>query len=737
MSILNENGILKSKFVWAAGEQKTMNSNLVFCIEVYVERTQTVRAQISAFNLYKLYINGKLVMFGPSRSAKGCFRVDKKSLRLQKGNNEISVLVSAYNVANFSYVKNDPFFAFICEIDGKVYTATDFKCFELDFRVKNAQRYSYQRGFSEYYIQSEDFISWLKKDKKELKTVTVTPPKMLRRGTATPLIKKVNAKCVRKGSVGINEKADLWVNRSIYQVGKFFEGYFKSDLKECLTDAASKFVFDTDKKDAIYGLFDYSRNVTGFVNLKVSVTEDAEIYFMFDEILTDNNVDFKRMSCGNIIKWELKRGEYNLESIEPYTMRYCQIVIKTGKVKIQKVRLTLVENSQAYKLKYKISDVDLQSIMTSAQNTVAQNAFDILMDCPSRERAGWINDIYFSRKCDELFMGKNSVLRNTLENYAYYEKSEELPEGMVPMCYPAEHINGEYIPNCAIWYVIIIAQYFKKHKDKVLQNKIEKQIDKLLDFFKKYENEYGLLENLDSWIFIEWSIAGSKEYVCGVNFPSNMMYYAMFKALYGYDDVKYDFKERANKLKAEIIKRSFNGTFFEDNAIRENGKLQLKGHISEACQYYAFETSVADKESFPDLYHKLSTDFIPERDAEKSYPNVGKPNIIVGLLMRETMLLQNGEIEKALRETKQIYSVMAESTGTLWEKVAPSASCNHGIAGYSAYIIVAALTGYRGYENGKPVFSDNYAKIDCKIDFAGGVSVTVKDGVRRITESVK
>lgn len=737
MSILNENGILKSKFVWAAGEQKTMNSNLVFCIEVYVERTQTVRAQISAFNLYKLYINGKLVMFGPSRSAKGCFRVDKKSLRLQKGNNEISVLVSAYNVANFSYVKNDPFFAFICEIDGKVYTATDFKCFELDYRVKNAQRYSYQRGFSEYYVQSEDFISWLKKDKKELKTVTVTPPKMLRRGTATPLIKKVNAKCVRKGSVEINEKAELWVNRSIYQVGNCFEGYLKDDLKECLTDTTSKFVFDTDKKDAIYGLFDFSRNLTGFVNLKVSVTEDAEIYFMFDEILTDNNVDFKRMSCGNVIKWELKRGEYNLESIEPYTMRYCQIAVKTGKVQIKRIWLTLVENSQAYKLKYNISDVVLQNIMYSAQNTVAQNAFDILMDCPSRERAGWINDIYFSRKCDELFMGKNSVLRNTLENYAYYEKSEELPEGMVPMCYPAEHINGEYIPNCAIWYVIIIAQYFKKHKDKVLQNKIEKQIDKLLDFFKKYENEYGLLENLDSWIFIEWSIAGSKEYVCGVNFPSNMMYYEMLKALYEYDSVKYNLNEKAIKLKAEIIKLSFNGMFFEDNAVRENGKLQLKGHISEACQYYAFETGIADKDSFLDLYNNLSMNFTPERNPEEIYPNVGKPNIIVGLLMRETMLLQNGEIEKALKETKQIYSIMAESTGTLWEKVAPSASCNHGIAGYSAYIIVSALTGYCGYKNGKPIFSENYAKIDCKIDFAGGVTVTVKDGVRFITEHHK
>ena len=732
MGNTNKNGILKSKFVWAKGEQETMNCNLVFSTEIHAERKQNIRVQISAFNLYKLYINGKLVTFGPARSAKGYFRVDKKNVRLQKGDNEISVLVSAYNVANFSYVKDKPFFAFACEIDKKVYTATDFKCFDLDYRVKNAQRYSYQRGFAEYYVQNEDFIEWLKKDKTELKTDSITPPKKLNRGVANPIIKQVRAKCVRKGKVMINENAELWENRSIYQVGNCFEGYFKDQLKECLTDTVSKFVFDAERKDATYRLYDFSRNVSGFVNLKLCVIEDAEIYLTFDEMLINNNVDFKRMSCGNVIKWELKSGEYSLESIEPYTMRYCQITVKTGKVKIQGVGLTLVENSQAYKLKYEISDADLQNIMVSAQNTVAQNAFDVLMDCPSRERAGWINDIYFSRKCDELFMGKNCVLKNTLENYAYYDNSDTLPEKMVPMCYPAEHINGEYIPNCAIWYVIIIAKYFKKHKNKVLQTKAEKQIDKLLEFFKKYENEYGLLEDLESWIFIEWSIAGSGEYVCGVNFPSNMMYYQMFECLYEYDSVKYNFKERANALKKTIIEKSFNGTFFEDNAIREDGKLQLKGHISEACQYYAFDSGVADKESFPDLYYKLSNELTPDRNPEKSYPNVGKPNIIVGLLMRETMLLKYGEIEKALRETKEIYSVMAKSTKTLWEKVAPSASCNHGIAGYSAYIIVGALTGYRGYEKGKPIFSDNYAKIDCKIQFAGGVTVTVKDGVRVI-----
>ena len=33
-----------------------------------------------------------------------------------------------------------------------------------------------------------------------------------------------------------------------------------------------------------------------------------------------------------------------------------------------------------------------------------------------------------------------------------------------------------------------------------------------------------LLEDLESWVFIEWSICNSKPYIEGVNFPSNMLF---------------------------------------------------------------------------------------------------------------------------------------------------------------------------------------------------------------------
>ena len=44
MGNTNKNGILKSKFVWAKGEQETMNCNLVFSTEIHAERKQNIRA---------------------------------------------------------------------------------------------------------------------------------------------------------------------------------------------------------------------------------------------------------------------------------------------------------------------------------------------------------------------------------------------------------------------------------------------------------------------------------------------------------------------------------------------------------------------------------------------------------------------------------------------------------------------------------------------------------------------
>lgn len=67
-----------------------------------------------------------------------------------------------------------------------------------------------------------------------------------------------------------------------------------------------------------------------------------------------------------------------------------------------------------------------------------------------------------------------------------------------------------------------------------------------------------------------------------------MLYARMLEVtadLYGMPELK----TKAQKLKETIRTQSFNGKFFIDNAIRENGVLvPQKNNRSETCQYYTF-----------------------------------------------------------------------------------------------------------------------------------------------------
>ena len=120
--------------------------------------------------------------------------------------------------------------------------------------------------------------------------------------------------------------------------------------------------------------------------------------------------------------------------------------------------------------------------------------------------------------------------------------------------------------------------------------------------FKNFENEYGLLENLEGWSFIEWSKAADSERMIGVHFPTNMLYAMMLRSvatLYG---------DEAARKKADVIEKAINklspiGMFYCDNAVRgDDGKLHLSGKITETCQYYAFFCGTATPEKNPDLW---------------------------------------------------------------------------------------------------------------------------------------
>jgi alpha-L-rhamnosidase len=302
------------------------------------------------------------------------------------------------------------------------------------------------------------------------------------------------------------------------------------------------------------------------------------------------------------------------------------------------------------------------------------------MDCASRERAGWLCDSFFTSRVEKELTGKSVVEKNFLENFIMPERFEHIEQGPFPMCYPADFLSGEFIPNWAMWYVLELEEYYSRTGDRELVELAKDKIFSLLKYFESFENESGLLENLRSWVFVEWSAANS--FTNGVNYPSNMLYSRMLKSV----GVLYDekFLEKAKRIKDEINKQSYFDGFYHDHALRnsKNEVEVVKTDISETCQYYAFYMDCASPLTHPELLETLIKDFGADRAQSGKWKEVHPSNAFIGNYLRLDILCKEKLYDKVLEDIEGFFFHMVDKTGTLWEHQQPTGSCSHGFASH-------------------------------------------------------
>jgi len=693
------------KSFFAAGYEKEMNVTIAFRAKIPTGRF-TLR--IAASNTFRVFVDGEFLCYGPLRTAHDYSNISEYVYDSDKHSCYVVAEVASYNINTFYTVCEAPFFA--CEVlsDGNIVADTSaFAGYLLSDRVKKVQKYSMQRPFAESYIMDADRQGFYMGGGNfpEAPLCEVPGNWLLKCELKNPKFDFIRVdKAIESGKVARDNKA--FVHHSDWYcdwLEEKFRAYKNSELEhDLLTDACQlKYIPGITANDFTnrYDLYELSRNTTGFVELDVIAHTDSEIYFLFDEILYDEikqntelgkyfqgserQLVFWRGNTINAVKWKLKTGKYKLQTFEPYTMKYLKVVV-LGDASVTPNIITY--ENPAIAMKLNANDEILQNILDAAAATFRQNAVDVLTDCPSRERAGWLCDSYFTARAEKLFTGGNLVEKNMLTAYLLSPQSEYLPEGMLPMCYPADHCNGNYIANWALWLIIELEDYQKRTGDTALIAAFKDKIYRLLKCIANFENTDGLLERVDRWVFIEWSRAN--EFTMDVNYPSNMLYYGALSAAAQLYDNKALTKKAAN-IKTAIVLQSYNGEFFIDNAVREGETLKPTNNTTETCQYYAFWFNIVDRESHPALYNTMFNVIKPNRGSD-IYPNLYKSNAFIGNFLRLDYLAREGKHRQVLDECVDYFAYMANRTGTLWEHDAPNASCNHGFASYAAAFILNA-----------------------------------------------
>lgn len=693
----------KAQAIWADGRSEEMNCELSF--RTVIPKGEETKLFLAASSIYRLWVNGEFICAGPARAAHGWYRVDEICLSpfLTEDRNYVVTEVLGYNVNSYDTLDQPSFLTeeiwqgneVISYTGGESITIHDFKN-----RVQKVQRYSFQRAFIDAYQYEDEnkYMYHMNESAQSLCKIEIqTDKRYIYRDVEMPGFETLEpVSVIKKGTAYYEkEKTEIIPEEYFFKIKQDLKGYAREKTEIHVSEEAQKIQLQETEcsVNAIairqlplsdeYAIYELPYNATGFFDIRLEVREKSRTFVMFDEILSNGSVDFLRMNSCNCFVYRMNAGKYRLMNFAPYTMKYLQIVV-LGECIVEQVQFKEYKNSSVLKRIHLPQDTELALIYDAALESFRANALDLFMDCPSRERGGWLCDSYFTSSVEYVLTGKNVIEKAFLENFILNKELRHIPEGMIPMCYPADHNNGNFIPQWAMWYVLEIEKYVYGNQDFELAERSKNLIYSLLKYFESFENENGMLENLQGWNFIEWSRANDPDLVNGVNFPTNMLYMRMLKCVSAlYKDLILE--RKADRLRKNIRKRSFNGMFYTDNEHRDKNQLVNPGICTEVCQYYAFFTGVATVKEDSELWKIMKNKFGPIRSTINDYPEIAGTNVFIGKYLRIELLYRQGLFEEVIKEIKEVFLGMAKETGTLWEHTLPTASCNHGFASYVLY----------------------------------------------------
>jgi len=690
-----------AKPIWIKDKTHEMNVQAVFSVKCCTK--EHVEIHIAGTAFYRLYADDVFLAAGPARTAKDYVRED--IISLPKGTKTVVIEAVGYYCKSIATVIQPSYLiAEIQTLNHQVvaYTGRDFNAYYPKTKLQKVERYSVQRHFTEIWDYRNVTSLTDDKTKTDWEVVNVNPT-VLDRKAPYPIYENIFVDTAKfSGKFEFDEELPYKKQRYSWATVPKDWGRFDDDeiehrphtwiQRQKQTILEQNVSLPKELSQGEFAIFDMQKIEAGFITLDYDSLKASDIVIGYTEYYEGDEFRFQNMNVHNVIECFTNKGTYSFQSFEPYTCRYAILLVKEGHINLKSfgVKSYMLDTKNAKKIE--TDDTILQSVYQAALRNYAHNEVDLYMDCPSRERAGWAGDAYFTAKGEYAITGNTFTEDAFLENYLLYKNNGELPEGALPECYPSDiPPMGDFIPQFTMLFILEVYEYVTERGHAELTDTYKERIYELLQFYEKYENEDGLLEQLPSWNFVEWGPAN--DWIQDVSYPTNFLYSKVLECVHKlYQDEKCAHK--CNHIRKICIEHSFNGTYFLDHSVRNSeNKLVLQPEVSEVGQYYAvlFGNIPIDDAKYSKLKDLILNVFSPDRRGRA--PEILEFNMIMGAYMRMELLLKMHEYELLLHDIKLMFGQMEEKTGTLWEYRIQKGSYDHGLCAYVAHATQTALKG--------------------------------------------
>jgi len=421
---------------------------------------------ITADDYYKLYINGVFVGQGPAPSYHFHYnynRYDISDYLNNGGENVIAVHVYYQGLINRVWNSGDLRQGMIAEIfiDGKLCTYTDS---------------------SWKYAQAREYTG--------IETV----------GYETQYLENIDnrLKEIRWKEFGFDDS--IWKSAVV----KNDDDY---ELIQQLTPALEVYEIPPNKVEQIkpgHYLIDFGHEITGQFIMEAKGSAGQKIEILCAEELEEKDgyhVRFDmRCNCKYQETWILSGAEDVLDLYDYKAFRYVEVIAPEGVIKDSSfcafVRHYPLDEDNC---RFLTSNLLLNNIWNICKNGVKYGSQEVYVDCPSREKGQYLGDATVTSHSQLILSGDLRLFKKMLQDFAL---STHVCKGIMAVA-PGSFMQE--IADFSLQWPLQLYNYYMHSGDLDFLKEMLPIAEGIIQYFKKYQREDGLLENVkEKWNLVDW-----------------------------------------------------------------------------------------------------------------------------------------------------------------------------------------------------------------------------------------
>ena len=249
-------------------------------------------------------------------------------------------------------------------------------------------------------------------------------------------------------------------------------------------------------------LYDFGMQIAGTLKIKAKGKSGSKIRILIGEELGDNPEKVRydmRSNCRFEEFWILDEGENYYEGYDYKSFRYVALIPEENAeiidFKVDAQHYPFDDDHCDLKTDNKV----LKSVWDICKNVVKTSSQEVFVDCPNREKGQYAGDLTITGASHIILTGDLSLFKKALDNQMQSAKISKC----VLTCTPGSLVQK--IADYSFQFPILALRYYDHTGDKEYLAKTLEVSEGIIEYYKKYEREDGLLEEVNGeWNLVDW-----------------------------------------------------------------------------------------------------------------------------------------------------------------------------------------------------------------------------------------